>query len=211
LLSLDIISYILKGILIGLSVSIPLGPIGILVIQKTLSSGKVRGFITGMGAAFADIVYAIIASLGISIVIDIITKHHIYFQIIGGLFLIYLSAKVFFSNPIKQLRATKGSSNLMGDFLSTFALTISNPMAFFLFLGVFAGIGFLNNDFKPWQSIYIIFGVLIGTSLWWYALSLFISLFRSKIRIRRLNWINKISGIVILAFGIAALVSIFYW
>lgn len=206
-----IFDYILKGIIIGLSVSIPLGPIGILVIQKTLSQGKKTGFVTGLGAAFADFIYAIIASLGISIIIDSIVKHHIYFQIIGGLFLIYLGYKVFFTNPIKQLRQSNGGGSLIGDFLSTFLLTITNPMALLLFIGVFAGIGFLDKQFDYQSIVYIILGVIIGTSLWWYILATLISLFRKKIRIRRLNWINKISGLVIFIFGIVAILSIFFY
>ncbi|OFX47514.1 MAG: hypothetical protein A2046_13080 [Bacteroidetes bacterium GWA2_30_7] len=203
--------YILNGFIIGLSVSIPLGPIGILVIQKTLCNGKKSGFVTGLGAAFADFIYAIIASLGISIIINSLVEYHLYFQIIGGLFLIYLSYNVFFSNPIKQLRNPKINSNLIGDFLSTFFLTITNPMALLLFFGVFAGIGFLNEKFDYSSIIYIILGVNIGTVLWWYTLSTLINLFRSKIQIRRLNWINKISGVVIFIFGLFALISIIFY
>lgn len=205
------LDYIIKGIIIGLSVSIPLGPIGILVIQKTLSKGKKSGFVTGLGAAFADFIYAILASLGISFIINSLVEHHIYFQIIGGVFLLYLGYSVFVTNTIKQFRNQNGSSNLIGDFLSTFFLTITNPMALLLFFGVFAGIGFLQEKFDYSSIIYIILGVNIGTVLWWYTLSTLINLFRSKIQLRRLNWINKISGLVIFIFGLVAIFSIIFY
>lgn len=202
---------IIKGFIIGLSVSIPLGPIGILVIQKTLCNGKKSGFVTGLGAAFADFVYAILASLGISFIINSLEQYHLYFQIIGGVFLLYLGYSVFISNPIKQLRNQNGNSNLIGDFLSTFFLTITNPMALLLFFGVFAGIGFLHEKFDYSSIIYIIIGVNIGTVLWWYSLSTLINLFKSKIQVRRLNWINKISGIAIFIFGLVAIISILFY
>ena len=204
------LDYLLKGIIIGLSVSIPLGPIGIIAIQRTLTKGKISGFVSGLGAGFADTIYAVLAGFGITIIVDFLVEHHILFQAIGGIFLLYLGIRTFYKNPIKQFRQPKGKSNLIGDFLSTFFLTISNPLAIFLFIGVFAAIGLMDTNFDNLTLSYIILGVMIGTSTWWFVLSTLINIFRHKIRLRSLNWINKISGIVILIFGLFAILSLFF-
>lgn len=202
--------YVIKGIIIGLSVSIPLGPIGIICIQRTLAKGKLSGFISGLGAGFADTFYSVLAGLGITIIVDFLIEHHVIFQAIGGIFLLYLGIKTFYKNPIKQFRQPQGKSNLIGDFLSTFLLTISNPLALFLFIGVFAAIGFMDSKFDNFTLAYIISGVAIGTSAWWFILSTIVNVFRHKIRIRSLNWINKIAGVVIFVFGVVAIISLFF-
>jgi threonine/homoserine/homoserine lactone efflux protein len=204
------IDFLIKGVIIGLSVSIPLGPIGVMCIQRTLSKGRLSGFVSGMGAASADIIYSIFAGLGITFIIDILTKYSIEFQVIGGAFLLFLGLRLFFKNPIKQFRQPKTKGGLVGDFLSTFFLTITNPLALFLFVGVFATIGFMNTKFEHFTLGYIVAGVALGTTLWWFVLSTLINLFRSKIRLRKLNWINKISGIAIFIFGVVAIVNLFF-
>lgn len=201
------IEFLIKGIIIGLSVSIPLGPIGVIVIQRTLSKGRLSGFISGVGAGSADIIYSIFAGLGITFIIDIITKYSVEFQIFGGIFLVLLGIQLFFKNPIKQFRQPKTKGGLIGDYLSTFFLTITNPIALFLFIGVFAAIGFIDTKFENFTLGYIVAGVAIGTTLWWFVLSTLINLFRSKIRLRKLNWINKISGVIIFICGVFAIIN----
>ena len=114
--------YIFKGVLIGLMVSVPLGPMGVLIIQKTLQKGALAGFVAGMGAAFADLFYATVAAFGLGFVINIIQTHELVLQIIGGIFLLIVGLKIYFDNPLKQIRMKKrvSKTGLLGDFLTLF-------------------------------------------------------------------------------------------
>ena len=133
--------YIFRGILIGLMVSVPLGPMGVLIIQKTLQKGALAGFVAGMGAACADLFYATVAAFGLGFVINVIQTHELILQIIGGIFLIIVGLKIYFDNPLKQIRMKKRvtKKGLLGDFLTLFFLTVSNPVAIVVFMAVFAG------------------------------------------------------------------------
>ena len=119
--------YIFRGLLIGLMVSVPLGPMGVLIIQKTLQKGALAGFVAGMGAACADLFYATVAAFGLGFVINVIQTHELILQIIGGIFLIIVGLKIYFDNPLKQIRMKKRvtKKGLLGDFLTLFFLTVS--------------------------------------------------------------------------------------
>lgn len=200
--------YILDGIIIGISASIPLGPIGVLVVQRTLNKGRLSGFISGLGAAFSDTIYAIIAGFSLSFIVGFIESQLLWIQIIGAIILISLGLKIFYTNPAIQLRRQKKkSTSLIQDFLSTFALTIANPLAVFLFMAFFAGFRVVEAKHTMLENFLLIGGVFIGAAFWWFTLSSLVNLFRSKINLRRLFWINKIAGstiviLVVVAFSI---------
>ncbi len=206
-----VLQYIIKGVIIGLAVSIPLGPIGVLIIQKTIQKGRLYGFISGMGAAVADTLYATIAALGLSVVINFIKAQEFYLQIIGSLFLVFLGARIYFNNPIKQIRAQYkgGKRGMLGDFLSTFFLTASNPITVFVFVGIFAGALVFKAEPSLQDHLILIASVMLGCILWWFSLSTVINLFRKKFRLKQLFWINKISGIIIAILGLLALLASF--
>jgi threonine/homoserine/homoserine lactone efflux protein len=202
-----ILNTILDGIIIGFSASVPLGPIGVLCIQRTLNKGRMAGFFSGLGAAFSDTIYAIIAGFSLSFIVSFIEKQLLYIQIIGAGILIFLGVRIFFSNPAKQLRKQrKGKGTLLQDFASTFFITISNPLAIFLFLAFFAGFGVVKPGSGYTNHLLLIGGVTVGASLWWFILSSVINLFRSKINLRRLWWLNKIAGATIVLLVIVAFV-----
>ncbi|RUT80199.1 lysine transporter LysE [Ancylomarina longa] len=192
-------------------VSIPLGPIGVIIIQKTIHKGRLAGFISGLGAAIADMFYATVAAFGLGIVINFIKTQEFYLQLIGSIFLVYVGMRIFLTNPIKQIRGAKrsGKKGLLGDFLSIFFLTVSNPIAVFVFVAVFAGASIFGNNPTVRIELFLILGVLIGGSLWWYTLSTIINAFRRKFRLKQLFWINKISGIVIASLGFLAFLACF--
>jgi len=199
---------LVDGVIIGISASIPLGPIGVLVIQRTLNKGHLSGFISGLGAAFSDTIYAIIAGFSLSFIVGFIESQLLWIQIMGAIILISLGLKIFYTNPAIQLRRQKKkSTSLIQDFFSTFALTIANPLAVFLFLAFFAGFRIVETQHSAIENFMLIGGVFLGAGLWWLILSSLVNLFRSKINLRRLFWINKIAGsaiviLVILAFSI---------
>ncbi len=206
-----ILQYIIKGIIIGLAVSIPLGPIGVLIIQKTIQKGRLYGFISGMGAAAADTLYATIAALGVSVVVNFIKAQEFYLQVAGSVFLIYLGARIYLSNPIKQLRAQYrgGKRGMLGDFLSTFFLTASNPVTVFVFVGIFAGASVFKTEPRLQDHLVLVASVMLGCVLWWFSLSTIINIFRRKFRLKQLFRINKTSGIIIAILGFLALLASF--
>ena len=157
----DII-YIFRGILIGLMVSVPLGPMGVLIIQKTLQKGALAGFVAGMGAAFADLFYATVAAFGLGFVVTTIQTHELLLQIIGGIFLIIVGLTIYFGNPLKQIRTKKrvSKTGLLGDFLTLFFLTVSNPVAIVVFMAVFAGASVFGDD--PSIRIEVVYSFYFG-------------------------------------------------
>ena len=203
--------YIFRGILIGLMVSVPLGPMGVLIIQKTLQKGALAGFIAGMGAACADLFYATVVAFGLGFVINIIQSHELILQIIGGIFLLIIGLKIYFDNPLKQIRMKKrvSKTGLLGDFLTLFFLTVSNPVAIVVFMAVFAGASVFGSEPSFRIELFVLAGILLGGGLWWYALSTLVNLFRRKFRLRVLITINRVSGVIITLLGILVILTAF--
>jgi threonine/homoserine/homoserine lactone efflux protein len=202
--------FIIKGIIIGISVSVPLGPIGVLVIQRSLNKGFKSGFITGIGAASADIVYAVIAGFSITFISDFLIQNQTYIRIIGGGFLILIGYRIFISNPAKQIRRlrTKGN-NYFKDFLTSFAVTVSNPLTILTFGAIFAGFNLLGNGDGNFKVSLLIFSVFGGAVLWWMILISIVRIFKKRIRLRNLLWINRITGILIILFAIFLIITAF--
>lgn len=199
------IGNIFDGLVIGISASIPLGPIGVLVVQRTLNKGHLSGFVSGLGAALSDTIYAVIAGFSLSFIVGFIESQLLWIQIIGALILISLGLKIYTTNPAIQLRRQKRkSTSLIQDFFSTFALTVANPLAVFLFMAFFAGFRVVGKENTPIDNLLLISGVMVGAASWWLILSSLVNLFRSKINLRRLFWINKIAGSTIIVLVIVA-------
>lgn len=190
-------------------VSIPLGPIGVLVIQRTVNKNRVAGLLSGMGAALSDTVYAIIAGFSLTFVIEFIQRNEIVFQSIGALVVLGLGIHIFFKNPVSDLRKhrLRGNTHLQ-DIVSSFLVTFSNPLTVFVFLAVFASSGVAKDLEHPYYSFFVILGVFLGASAWWFSLSGIVSLFRHKINLRVLWWINKTAGVVIIVFVIVTAIVV---
>ena len=207
------ILYLFKGVLVGLMVSIPLGPMGVLIIQKTLHKGALSGFIAGMGAASADLFYAAVAAFGLGFVINIVQAHELLLQIIGGIFLIVIGLKIYFDNPIRQIRQRRqgrvSKTGLLGDYLSLFFLTVSNPITVVVFMAVFAGMSVFGESSSLLGEVLVVAGVLLGGGVWWYTLSTLVNIFRKKFRLRVLITINRVSGMVITVLGALVILSAF--
>src|SRR5664279_443170 len=200
----------LKGILLGLTVSIPLGPIGIILINRTIKRGMLSGFFSGLGLATADTLLALLAGVGFTVIISFINKERFIISIIAGLIIIGVGLKVFLSNPVKDIRnREKTDKSLWRDYYSVFVLSISNPYTIFIYVAFFSGIQ-INGNVKPEMvPFFLVPGVLIGTIGWWFFLSYFVSRFKKKIRLRLIVRLTKIAGIIILIIGIIVLLSMF--
>lgn len=197
---------LLKGFIVGLGASIPLGPLGVLCVQKTLSKGRNSGFITGLGASFSDTLYAAISLLGLAFIENLIDKNKDIVMIIGGAIIIYIGIRIFFTNPIKQIRQKNTNKKHVQDFIEAFLMTVTNPGAIFLILGLLAAVGININDNEVRPSIVVILlGVFMGTVTWWFTLSTGINVFRKKFRIRQLVMINRVSGAIMGVLGVIAM------
>ena len=202
---------LLKGIAVGLLASIPLGPIGVLCVQRTINNGRLSGFFSGMGAAFADTVFATIAGFSLTFIMDFIEEWKVEFQIGGGVLIFLLGLKIFMTNPISQMRKNRRQkSRLFEDFFSVFLLTVSNPMAIFLFVALFAFVNVVADGENFMSAGAILGGVLFGASLWWFTLTSFVNIYRKRFRIRQLWWINKIAGAVVMLIGVATFVELLF-
>jgi len=200
-------NYLIKGFIIGLSIAAPVGPIGVLTIKRTLTEGRISGFVTGMGAACADAAYGAVAGFGIIAISSFLISQEFAIKLIGGLFLIYLGVRSFLSKPATK-EAAVASKGLLNNFVSTFFLTLTNPSTILSFIAIFAGLGLASTSSDYFSSSAIVLGVFIGSALWWFILSFTVNFFRHKITSDRLLWVNRFSGIVLGSFGLFALYSI---
>lgn len=207
-----VIEFLIKGVIIGFAASVPLGPIGILCIQKTINKGRLSGFVSGLGAAFSDTFYAIIAGFGLTFITNFIIEQQLYLKIAAAAILFYLGFKIFFTDPIKQYKeqSKRRGKGLFGDFISIFFLTISNPLAVFFFGGAFAAFGFVSEESAATSVLFLTLGVFFGAALWWTTLTTLVNIFRKRFKLKSLWWINKIAGLIVIAFGVLAIISIFF-
>ncbi|MGL5318049.1 MAG: LysE family translocator [Bacteroidales bacterium] len=194
---------LVKGILIGILVSAPMGPIGVLVIQRTLNKGRWHGFFSGLGAMVSDIVYAMVTGLGLHFVTDFIEKNQASLQLGGSAVLLVFGYFIYKSNPVKSVRGTKNSgSTFWQDFATAFIITFSNPLIIFLFIGLFARMNFFHTDILPSEVLIGIFGVALGALVWWMVITSIFGKLRNRFNLRTLFLINRIVGgaIIILSF-----------
>ncbi len=199
---------LLKGIVIGFALALPIGPIGILCIRKTATEGHLSGMVIGFGAATADAVYGFIAAFGLTVVSDALVTRQAWFRLIGGAFLCYLGVKTYLAKPPENSKSANGKGHL-GSYISTFLLTLTNPLSIIAFIGVFAGFGLRNTDLSLGSAATLISGVFLGSSLWFFLLSYSVTLFQERINATGLGWVNRISGLLIILFGIIAIISFF--
>lgn len=202
---------ILQGIIVGIAVSAPLGPIGVLCIQRTLNKGYASGVVSGIGASTADIIYAIIAGFSITFISDFLIEQQNIIRIIGGIFLTFIGIKIYFSNPIKQIRAQRTQGNkFFSDFITSFLITISNPITILAFGLIFSSFNMIESNENSTNISILIASVFAGALIWWLLLITIISLFKSKIRLRNLFWINKVTGVLIVIFALLVIISVFF-
>ena len=198
--------YLLKGLIIGFSVAAPVGPIGVLTIKRTLTEGRLSGFVTGLGAALADSLYGCVAGFGLTAVSSFLLTQEFWMKLIGGLFLLFMGIKSFISKPA-QAAANLDSKGLLKNFISTFLLTVSSPATIVSFLAIFTGLGLGTTKSDYSSSMILVLGVFIGSAVWWFILSTIVSYFKAKITANRLVWINRLSGVILIAFSLLAFYS----
>jgi len=198
-----------RGLLIGFSIAAPVGPIGVLCIRRTLSVGRLAGLVSGLGAATADALYGCVAGFGLTMISGALIEQKLWLQLFGGLFLLYLGIKTLFSKPAEQAAKVSGSG-LLGAYASTFLLTVTNPLTILSFAAIFAALGLANTRGSYGSALVLVLGVFLGSAAWWLLLTGGVGLFRDKFNTQGLLWVNRISGMIITIFGVAALAGLIY-
>lgn len=197
---------LLKGCIIGFSIAMPVGPIGLLCVKNSLNRGMIYGLMSGLGAACADTIFGAVGGFGISAIGLFFTKYHLILEFLGAIFLFYLGASTF-SEKIVDYTHTYSNESHWRTFFSTFLLTLTNPMTVLSFAGVYAGLGVGSLSDDLLTPLVITLGVFIGSALWWLILSIGSSCFREKMNDSAKKWLNRISGSIIFGFGLFALTA----
>lgn len=221
--------FLLKGIAIGFAIAAPVGPIGVLCIRRTFAEGRAMGFATGLGAATADALYGAVAGFGLTAISGFLLGYQDELRLAGGAFLLFLGVKTFVARPSTAQAPARGTG-LAGAWLTTVALTLANPATILSFAAVFAGAGLGQHRYGTGEAAALVAGVFLGSAAWWLVLSGVVERWRRKhpefaswapgavggavvtgvsmgLASRTLKRINQASGVLLAAFGIAALIS----
>jgi threonine/homoserine/homoserine lactone efflux protein len=200
---------ILLGFFIGLIAAIPIGPVNLLVIRRSLAYDPLHGFMSGLGAVLADAIYASITAFGFTAISQMIEGHSTTLQVVGGLMLFYFGARMYLAPP--NIKVEDGcrprettALPLLRAMASTFALAVTNPATLLAFTAMFAGVaGLVGAQASFYGAAFLVLGVLAGSTTWWFTLTTITGLFHARIDERVMTIINKASGIIITAFGVA--------
>lgn len=195
---------IARGMVIGLAIAAPVGPIGILCIRRTLQEGRIAGLVSGLGAASADLLYGAIAALGMHAVSTWLLSLELWLKLLGGAFLCYLGLRMLLSRPAEEAAAVRGGS-LFAAYIGTFVLTLTNPLTILSFAAIIAASS--ATFVIAGGGIALVLGVFLGSAGWWLLLSSLVASLRRFINPGRLRWINLASGLLILGFGLMALIG----
>lgn len=206
---IDLLQLILKGLLIGVIASAPMGPVGVLCIQRTLNKGRWYGFVTGLGAAASDIIYALITGLGMSFVMDLITNptNKFWLQISGSVLLLVFGIYCWRSNPTSNMhRSGKQKGTLWHNGVTAFLVTFSNPLIIFLFMATFAQFAFVIPS-HPTEMTLGYLSIIVGALLWWFGLTWLVDKVRGKFDESGILILNKIIGSVVIVFSLVVLIG----
>ena len=194
---------ILKGFVVGMCASMPVGPIAILVVQKTMSKGRQAGFVSGLGASVVDTMYATIALFALAFAQKFIEEHENIIFLVGGAILIIIGVSMALSNPLRRKVKDKGKSNVSSrDFLQAMAMGVSNPMAIFVMFALLAFFGVAQETPRDWNVAPIILSISAGSVTYWFTMSWALSKFSDKFSLRTILWTSRVMGAIVIIIGI---------
>ena len=196
-----IFDILVKGFIIGVVVSAPLGPVGVLCIQRTLNKGRWYGFVTGLGASLSDIAYALLTGYGM------INKGSFYLQLLGSVMLLVFGIYTFRSNPVNSIRpASSNKGSYFHNFITAFFVTLSNPLIIFLFIGLFARFAFVQQGVLVFEEITGYFAIAAGALTWWLGITYFVNKVRTKFNLRGIWILNRVIGSIVMLVSVAGLI-----
>jgi threonine/homoserine/homoserine lactone efflux protein len=193
-----------RAIGLGFTIAAAIGPISLLTIRRTLAHGQLYGLVSGLGVALADGTYAAIAAFGLTAVTSVLVGGRVVLGIVGGLVLVWLGFRTLVARP-SAAASDADRPGLPAAFASIYALTMTNPMTILSFAALFAALGL--SDGSVLEAATLTLGVLVGSALWWVVLTTVVGRLRSRVTLPALTWVNRLSGALILAFGVAAIVA----
>ena len=196
---IDILNFISKGMLIGIIASAPMGPVGVLCVQRTLNKGRWYGFITGIGAVLSDIIYAAVTGYGMSYVMDVLSNQQtkMYLQIVGSIMLLAFGLYTYKSDPTKKIHNSgNGKGTLFHNGMTAFLVTFSNPLIIFLFLACYAQFAFVMPN-HPFEMVVGFLSIVFGALLWWFGLTWLIDKIRGKFDANGIRIINQVIGSIV--------------
>jgi threonine/homoserine/homoserine lactone efflux protein len=195
--------FLLKGIVVGVVIAVPVGPVGVMCVRRTIFASRLAGLISGIGAATGDAMFGLIAAFGLSFISDLLIGYQQEFRIAGGAYLIWVGGSALLGPPEIAPRARRRAE--LHDFVSTFALTLSNPITILAFLGIFSAIGLSGETATLDRAAILVFGVWLGSLLWWLGLSFGLGSLSGSFGAAHLHWINRVSGTILFLSGAALL------
>lgn len=200
---------VIKGIIIGILVSAPMGPIGMLCIQRTLNKGRWHGFVTGLGAALSDVIYASLACLGMGVVVNFVETNQAPLQLIGSIVLGFFGYYIYQSNPVKSLKKQREKKlSFTQDFITAFLLTFSNVLIVLLYIGLFARFTFVLPEYTVWMLVGGIVCIGVGAILWWFGITYVVAKLRKWFNVRGIWLLNRIVGSIIIALAAIGALSV---
>lgn len=197
---MDILFAIIHGIAIGVLISAPMGPIGMLCIQRTLNKGRLSGFYTGLGATLSDLIYALLVGLCMSMITGFVEAHEIMLQLVGSVVLLGFGIYIARKNPAKALKAQgckPKKNSYHQDLITGFLFTFSNPLIIFLIIGLYARFGFPAPDFKLFHYVIGFLSILLGAVSWWLMITYFVNKVRGHFNVRSMWIVNIVIGSLI--------------
>lgn len=200
---------IIKGIIIGILVSAPMGPIGMLCIQRTLNKGRWHGFVTGLGAVLSDVIYASLTCLGLGVVVNFVEANQAPLQLIGSIVLGFFGYYIYQSNPVKSLKKQREKKlSFTQDFITAFLLTFSNVLILLLYIGLFARFAFVLPEYSVWMLVGGIVCIGLGAVLWWFGITYVVAKLRKWFNVRGIGLLNRIVGSIIIALAVIGALSV---
>ncbi len=204
---MDTTFFFLKGIAVGFIIAAPVGPVGMMCIHRTIADGKKFGFVTGLGAAIADTLYGCIAAFGLGFLAAELISHQILLRSFGGVVLCVIGIRALLNRRAPNPAAPK-RDQLFGIFVSTFFITVTNPLTILSFVAIFAAIGIAEVREQMGWGIALVAGVFIGSAAWWVLLTSIAGIFHKRLDDTTAIWVGRFSGVVILGFGLVLLASL---
>jgi threonine/homoserine/homoserine lactone efflux protein len=200
--------FFLKGIVVGVIIAVPVGPVGVMCVRRTIFEGRLAGFASGLGAATADALFGIIAGFGLTVVSDWLIDYQHWLRLAGGCYLLFVGGSAWLATPQVKSNSPPDPEGLVRDFVSTLALTLTNPITILVFLGVFSALGLAGEAATLGRAAILVLGVWVGSLLWWLGLGSGVGLFRRSIEPGHLAWINRGSGAILFLSGAGLIASL---
>jgi threonine/homoserine/homoserine lactone efflux protein len=195
-------TFFTRGLVIGFTVAMAVGPMSVLTMRRTIAHGRLHGLVSGLGIATADASYGAVAAFGLTAVTAAVVGARTALGIVGGGFLVWLGIRTILSRPSATAAVINDRPGLLGAYLSIYGLTMTNPMTILSFAAIFAGFGLAGGG--PVEAALLTVGVFLGSSLWWVALTTVVGGLRARLTPAVLAWVNRVSGAVLLGFGVLA-------